>query len=75
MSDDSQRLMRVEASTADHGERLARIETKLDTTLERLDARDTADLERRRRWDGIGPAVVSAVTSGLMLAAFKLFVL
>ena len=64
MSDDSKRLLRVEASTADHGERLARIETKLDALI-----------ESRKRWSGIGPAIVSAVTSGLMLAAFKLFVL
>lgn len=45
----------------DHGERLARIETKLD-----------AFLERQKRWAGVWPAIVSAVTSGIVLVVFKL---
>lgn len=44
----------------DHGERLARMETKLDALL-----------ERQKRWGAVWPAIVSAVTSGIVVCAFK----
>lgn len=61
MSDDSERLMRVENKVSDHGDRLARIETKLD-----------AMIERQKRWGAVWPAIVSAITSGIVLGVFKL---
>ncbi len=45
----------------EHGERLARIETKLD-----------AMIERQKRWGAVWPAIVSAITSGIVLGAVKL---
>lgn len=46
---------------ADLRERMARVETKLDIVL-----------ASKVRWASIGPAIVSAVTSGAVLLVFKL---
>jgi hypothetical protein len=61
MSDDSQRLMRVESEVSDHGERLARIETKLDLLVER----------RSMRWLMVVPTIVSAAVSGSLMLALR----
>lgn len=46
---------------SDLRERMARVETKLDMAL-----------ERNKRWAAVMPAIVSAVTSGIVLGLFKL---
>jgi hypothetical protein len=61
MFDDSQRLMRVEGQSADHGERLARMETKIDLLVER----------KSLRWLTVVPAIVSAAVSGSLMLALR----
>lgn len=46
---------------ADLRERMARVETKLDMAL-----------ERNKRWAAVWPAIISAVTSGIVLGLFKM---
>jgi hypothetical protein len=55
--------MRVENKVSDHGDRLARIETKLDLLVER----------RSMRWLTVWPSLVAAVVSGSVMMALHRF--